>query len=188
MRSYPRAVFGILCLVTLGIVVILVANLRRGTTGRRWLAVRSNQRAAAAAGVDVTRASSLAFAISSLIAGLGGTMLAYASGVLSVNSFVVLESLALLSITYLGGIASIAGALVAGILADGGVLEQLTGGSGSGDATTDAIRGLALIVVAIVYDEGIAGEAGAAWRRVTSVRSPAPRRSCHPAEAASPET
>lgn len=166
--SYPRAAFGILCLVTLGIVVILVANLRRGTTGRRWLAVRSNERAAAAAGVDVTRAKLSAFAISSLIAGLGGTMLAYASGVLSVNSFVVLESLALLSITYLGGIASIAGAFVAGILADGGVLEQLTGGSASGDATTDAIRGLALIIVAIVYDEGIAGAASAAWRRVTA--------------------
>ena len=165
--SYPRAAFGILCLVTLGIVVILVANLRRGPTGRRWLAVRSNERAAAAAGVDVTRAKLSAFAISSLIAGLGGTMLAYASGVLSVNSFVVLESLALLSITYLGGIASIAGALVAGILADGGMLEELTGGSASGDATTDAIRGLALIVVAIVYDEGIAGAAAAGWRRLT---------------------
>ncbi len=164
--SYPRAAFGILCLGTLGVVVIAAAHIRNGETGRRWLAVRSNERAAAAAGIDVTAAKLSAFAISSLIAGLGGTMLAYATGVLSVNSFVVLESLALLAITYLGGIAALSGAFVAGFLADGGLLAQMTGGGASGDATGDAIRGLALIVVAIVYDEGLAGAAGAAWRRV----------------------
>ena len=85
-------------------------------------AVRANERAAAAAGLDVRRTKLIAFALSSFLAGLGGTLLAYQYDTLSVNSFTVFASLALLATTYLGGIASIAGALVAGAVADGGVL------------------------------------------------------------------
>ena len=52
-----------------------VANLRRNGTGRRFLAVRANERAAAAAGVNVSRTKLLAFAIAAGIAGIGGVML-----------------------------------------------------------------------------------------------------------------
>ena len=42
-------------LVVLVLSVVAVINLRRSHTGLRWLAIRANPRAAAAAGVDVTR-------------------------------------------------------------------------------------------------------------------------------------
>ncbi|MFM8972277.1 MAG: ABC transporter permease, partial [Actinomycetota bacterium] len=49
-----RAAFGLLALGVLTVAVLAVANLRRSATGLRWLAVRSNERAAAAAGTDET--------------------------------------------------------------------------------------------------------------------------------------
>jgi branched-chain amino acid transport system permease protein len=163
--DFPRPAFGVLCVVVLAASGVVVANLRRGTTGLHWLAVRSNERAAAAVGIDVRRAKLTAFAFSSLLAGLGGTLLAYEYRTLSVNSFVVFQSLALLAITYLGGIASILGALVAGALTQGGLLTAVLGGETS--QTQFAINGVLLIVVATVYPEGITGALYAVARRVS---------------------
>jgi ABC-type branched-subunit amino acid transport system permease subunit len=163
--DFPRPAFGVLCVIVLAVSAAVVANVRRGTTGLHWLAVRSNERAAAAIGIDVRKAKLTAFAFSSLLAGLGGTLLAYEYRTLSVNSFVVFQSLALLAITYLGGIASIAGALVAGALSQGGLLTALLGGDTS--QTQFAINGLLLIVVAAVYPEGITGALYATARRLS---------------------
>ena len=54
-RDNFRPEFGVLVLVALVVCALGVANLRRSPTGLRWLAVRSNERAAAASGVDVAR-------------------------------------------------------------------------------------------------------------------------------------
>jgi branched-chain amino acid transport system permease protein len=163
--DFPRPAFGVLCVLVLAAGGVLVANLRRGTTGLHWLAVRANERAAAAAGIDVRAAKLTAFGLSSFLAGLGGTLLAYEFSTLSVNSFVVFQSLALLAVTYLGGIASIAGALVAGALTQGGLLTALMGGETS--QTQFAVNGLLLIVVAAVYPEGITGALTSLGRRVS---------------------
>ena len=58
----------------------VVVNLRRSATGRRFLAVRGNERAAAAAGVNVAGTKLLAFGLSAFIAGIGGALSATASG------------------------------------------------------------------------------------------------------------
>jgi ABC-type branched-subunit amino acid transport system permease subunit len=136
---------------------LAVANLRRSPTGMRWLAVRSNERAAAAAGIDVSRTKLGAFAISSGLAGLGGALLAYELPALSPQQFMVVGALAVLALCYLGGIATVSGALIAGALASGGVLTQLQGGAtGNTSSYQFAVSGIALIVVVIVYPDGIA--------------------------------
>jgi ABC-type branched-subunit amino acid transport system permease subunit len=163
--DFPRPAFGVACIVVLMVTALAVAYLRRGPVGLRWLAVRGNERAAAASGLDVRRVKLGAFALSSFLAGLGGTLLAYEYDTLSVNSFSVFQSLALLAITYLGGIASLGGAFIAGILAQGGVITAATGGKSS--QTQFAINGLMLIVVAAVYPEGISGALRATWTRLT---------------------
>lgn len=153
-----RPAFGIAVLVVLIFAFAMVANLRRSATGLRWLAVRANERAAAAAGVHVAAAKLAAFAVSSVIAGVGGVLLGYQSEALSADSFTVFAALALLALTYLGGVASLRGAAIAGILASGGVLTHLSGGtSGRSSDTQFAISGLSLIVMAIVYPDGISG-------------------------------
>ena len=56
---------------------IVVANLRRGRLGRRMIAVRSNERAAAASGVGVFQTKLVAFAISGALAGLAGVLISF---------------------------------------------------------------------------------------------------------------
>ncbi len=156
--AYPRAEFGLLSLVVLVIVALGVANLRRSSTGRRLLAVRANERAAAAAGVNVTATKLLAFAASAFIAGLGGALLGYQQGNLSYPSFDIFVSLSFLAFAYLGGITTIAGALVGGSLVAGGlvftVLSQWITGINQYQLL---IGGLGLILTAVLNPVGIAG-------------------------------
>jgi len=136
-----------------------VANLRRNRTGLRWLAVRANERAAAAAGIDVTRSKLGAFATSSFLAGLSGVLTAYATTTLSPTSFLVIGALVALSMTYLAGISSISGALLAGCLAQAGLITTVMNGRTDGAAGryAFAISGLALIVTAIAAPQGLTG-------------------------------
>jgi len=66
---------------------VAVANLRRGWTGRRWLAVRGNEAAAAACGVDVVRTKLLASAVAVGLAGVAGVLIAQNSQKVEVNFF-----------------------------------------------------------------------------------------------------
>ena len=132
----------------------------------RWLAVRTNERAAAAAGVDVARAKLGAFAFASLLASLGGVMLAYRYQSLSVETYTVFASLSLIALTYLGGIASVSGAIIASLLVPGGVLTVVLNQSGTGGTEYQlATSGVALVVLAVVYPSGISGALGRLRRR-----------------------
>lgn len=164
-----RAEFGLLCVAVLALCATAVANLRRGPTGLRWLAVRANERAATATGIDIARAKLTAFGVSSFIAGLAGVLTAFSVSTLSPTSFVVLGSLVTVALTYLCGIASIGGAVLAGLLAQGGLLVALggnggaTGGTGAG--TSLAWSGVALVAATILAPSGITGLLGDARAR-----------------------
>jgi branched-chain amino acid transport system permease protein len=153
-----RPVFGIFLVVVAAMLAIAVTNLRRSTTGRRLLAIRSNERAAAAVGISVARVKMLAFALSSFLAGCAGCLVAYRFGAVSSMSFGMFASLTAVAVAYLGGITSVSGAVTAGIVATSGVaffgMSQVLGPSGPWGAF---IGGVLLIIVAIRYPEGIAG-------------------------------
>lgn len=168
-----RPEFGLLVLGVLALCCVAVANLRRNQTGLRWLAVRSNERAAAAAGIDVGRTKLGAFATSSFIAGLAGVLMAESTTTLSPASFMVVGALVALALTYLGGIASISGALVAGLLAQAGLLTTLSSALSDGDVGryVFATSGIALILTAILAPDGVTGLV----RRGLSRRRPIPQ-------------
>jgi len=172
--AYPAVAFGLFTLVVLAASAVMVANLRRSATGLAWLAVRTNERAAAAAGVDVRGAKLSAFAVSAVLAGVGGVMLAFQRESVSPASFGVFLSLAVLAITYLCGIASVSGALLAGVLAPTGVLAVMAGQ----DLTKTspyafAINGALLMVVAVLAPGGITGLVRTAFSRRTPPAHPA---------------
>ena len=146
--------FGLVALAVLVVVALGVAALRRGRLGRRFLAVRANERAAAACGVGLTATKLTAFALSALVAGLGGTLLGYGQGRLSFGSFGVFVSLSYLAAAYLGGIASVSGALVGGLLVPSGLVFTVVDGK-----YQLLVTGLALILVAIARPQGILGRA-----------------------------
>ncbi|GIS34686.1 MAG: hypothetical protein Ct9H90mP5_11350 [Acidimicrobiaceae bacterium] len=64
-------------LIVKALCALFVVNIRRSGTGLRFLAIRANERAAAACGVNGAAVKLQAFAFSSFLAGLGGAMMAY---------------------------------------------------------------------------------------------------------------
>jgi branched-chain amino acid transport system permease protein len=153
-----RPVFGIFLVVVALIFALLVANLRRSGTGRRMLAVRSNERAASAVGIKVTTVKVQLFMMSAFIAGIAGSLIAYRFGAVSDTSFGVVASLTALAVAYLGGITSVSGAVTSGIVAASGVAFFATGRIMDSFGTWEAyIGGLMLIITAILNPEGISG-------------------------------
>ena len=155
--DYPRLAFGLLVLVVLVAAALAVARLRRSPLGGRLLAVRGNERAAEAAGIDVARTKLGAFVGAAFLAGLAGALTGYAQGQLSFESFGVFVSLSFLAVTYLGGVATISGALLGGLLVPGGlVFTALDRLAGLGNESL-LLSALAFVVVAVLAPEGLTG-------------------------------
>jgi branched-chain amino acid transport system permease protein len=158
--DYPRVAFGLLTLLAMAGAMVLVVNLRRGATGRRWLAVRANERAAEAAGVPVARVKLGATAVAAALAGLAGVLLAYQAQVVSAGSYGAIESLVAVAITYLAGIATPVAALLAGALAAGGLLTVVLDALSEGSSKYQfAVNGLLLMVIAVRFPAGLIGSA-----------------------------
>jgi branched-chain amino acid transport system permease protein len=154
----PSPIFGFVVLAVTILCCLLVANLRRTALGQRMLAVRSNERAAAAAGIDVRRVKLAAFAIGSFVAGLAGAMYGYNFGSASPGRFGVVNALALIAFAYFGGITMVSGALIAGIGATEGLLPHaFQSWFGLSGTYALLVGGVALIVTLIANPEGIAG-------------------------------
>jgi branched-chain amino acid transport system permease protein len=168
-----RLPFGLLILFVLVLAALAVANLMRSASGRAMLAVRSNERAAAGAGVDVAATKLLAFGFSAFLAGLAGTLIGYSRGQLSAESFTVFVGLAFVAFAYLGGITSIGGALVAGTLAPLGIGYVLLNEVVSLGQYYSLVAGAGLVLVAMLNPGGIAAQTRA---NIASVRELVARR------------
>ena len=155
--SYARIPFGLLALLVLVGVALYVVRLRRSRLGSAMLAVRANERSAAASGIDVVRTKLIAFAIGSFLAGLGGSLFAYSAGTVTFNSFVILLGLSVFATTYLAGITSVSGGVVAGFLcANGLVYKAATDWVSLGDYY-GMLAGIGLVYTVIRNPEGIVG-------------------------------
>lgn len=117
----PSPLFGWFVLIVLVIVGLLVSNLRRSAVGQDMLAVRANERAAAAAGINVRQTKLLGFAISAGVAGVGGVLLAYAYSSITPTSYDTGTSLALIAFAYISGISTVAGAIWGGMIFIGSI-------------------------------------------------------------------
>jgi len=151
--------YTIFALIFVAIGGLIVANLRRGILGRRFLAIRSNERAAAAAGVDVARTKMIGFGVSSLLAGMAGILVAYKVPVITSEYFNPFVGLGFLAFVYLGGITTVWGAIFGGLLAAGGIISEF--GSlhfeGITQAYINAVGAIGLVINAIVTNgEGVA--------------------------------
>ena len=154
----PSPVFGFFVVAVTVALGLFVANLRRSGLGQRMLAVRSNERAAAAAGVNVTSVKLAAFGISSCIAGIGGALYGYNFSSVTVTRFSALTALSLIAFAYVGGITTVAGAIFAGLISVEALfpyaLEKWFGISGNWALL---FGGLALIITLFQNPEGVAG-------------------------------
>jgi branched-subunit amino acid ABC-type transport system permease component len=155
--DYPNLVFGVFVLVIGVVVALAVANLRRSPSGVRMLAVRMNERAAASSGISVAQTKLVAFTLASLVAGLAGAVYAYQQVRISPTSFSVHVSLVFLATAYLGGITSVTGAWLAGVLIPGGVLLTLIDKLIELGDYESLVAGIAVMFFAVLNPNGLAG-------------------------------
>ena len=97
--------------------VILVArHLATSTHGRALFAIRDDEVAAEALGVDTTRYKVLAFVIGAFFAGVAGGLFAHYLSYLNPNSFTFLKSIEVIAMVVLGGMGSVSGSVLAAIV------------------------------------------------------------------------
>ncbi|PPJ16288.1 ABC transporter [Nocardia nova] len=191
-QAYPRIAFGVVCLVVLVLVAVGVAKLRTSRLGASMLAVRANERSAAASGIDVARTKIKAFAISAFIAGLGGALMGYQQTVATAESFSVLAGIGLFAIVYIAGVTCVSGGILGGIIGAGGILFIVMDRVLHLGDYYSIISGILLVLTVIQYPEGLAGHlhqhSARIRNRINRIRPPRTERQAEPAvpEAATP--
>ncbi|GAB2640279.1 branched-chain amino acid ABC transporter permease [Kribbella swartbergensis] len=101
-----------LLLILIAFVILVFARLNDSRIGRGWVAIREDEKAAEAMGVNVFGLKLLAFAIGAFLAGLAGTIKAHQDVAVSPDQYIFLESAFLLAAIVLGGMGTIAGVLL----------------------------------------------------------------------------
>lgn len=172
--AYPRLAFCFMALVVLIAVAVGVAKLRTSRLGAAMLAVRANERSAAAAGINVVVVKLGAFAIAAFIAGIGGSLLAYQQTNVSSAQFDAILGLGLFATTYLAGVTSVSGGILAGMLAYTGIVYRIMDTDLHLGGWYDAISGLGLVLTVIFNPEGIVGPIHLALAARRERRGPAP--------------
>jgi branched-chain amino acid transport system permease protein len=103
-------------LVLAALAALVVHRLRDSRTGRAWMALREDETAAEAMGVDRTRTKLAALALGAFFAGVAGVLFAARTTFVNPASFTFLESAMVLAIVVLGGPGSIGGVVAAALL------------------------------------------------------------------------
>ena len=155
---YP-ARYGIFVLVMAMVVVWLVSNVRRGRSGRRLIAVRTNERAAAALGIDVIVAKLFAFSLSAAIAALGGIVLAFRLSSISYQSFTNFTSITYVGLALVGGVGHLLGAFVGATMATAGLNQAILESNWDGvKEWMQLIGGISILLMLLTYQDGVAAE------------------------------
>ncbi len=129
---------------------LVTTRLRRLPIGRAWEALREDELACRALGIDVTRTKLAAFATGAAFAGLAGAFFATRQAFISPESFTFVESSLVLSIVVLGGMGSQTGVMWAAIVMIGAG-EALRGFA----EYRMLLFGLALVAVIVLRPRGL---------------------------------
>ena len=153
-------------LALLFLTVVVCVRLERSRIGRAWVAIREDELAAQAMGINTRNIKLLAFALGASFGGVAGGLFASLQGFVSPESFGLLESIMVLCMVVLGGMGHVYGVLLGALLLT--TLPEILRSTASpiqralfGDVYVDpeALRmllfGLALILVMLVRPTGL---------------------------------
>jgi branched-chain amino acid transport system permease protein len=104
--------FLFLCIAT----IFITSRLQHSRLGRAWVAIREDEIAAKAMGINTRNVKLLAFSLGASFGGVAGAMFAALQGFVSPESFSLTESIAVLAMVVLGGIGHIPGVVLGGVL------------------------------------------------------------------------
>jgi branched-chain amino acid transport system permease protein len=110
------AAFAVWCAVVFSVLAVAVGALRRSWFGRQLTAIRDSELAAATLGLRVRAVKVAIFGFSAFIAGCSGALFGGASGAVQGTQFEPVTSLVIVLFAFVGGITTVGGALLAGVL------------------------------------------------------------------------
>jgi branched-chain amino acid transport system permease protein len=97
-------------------IVFVTIRLQHSRLGRAWVAIREDEIAAKAMGINTRNVKLLAFSMGASFAGVAGAMFASFQGFVSPESFSLTESIAVLAMVVLGGIGHVPGVIMGGLI------------------------------------------------------------------------
>jgi branched-chain amino acid transport system permease protein len=103
-------------IVLVALMVVLLRNVEHSRLGRAWVAIREDEVAAAATGINTVSTKLLAFAIGASVSGFAGAFFGAMLGTVTPENFEFAVSVTALTTVVLGGIGNITGAIVGAVL------------------------------------------------------------------------
>jgi len=155
--AHPQR-WALVCLIALVLVGLLVANLRRSRTGRRLIAVRTNERAAASLGVSVFGVKLYAFGVASALAAIAGILVGFTANTVTYARYNPFQSINAVGQAVIGGIGYVLGVVFAAPSAIGGIGTRVIQdwvhlNEGGWD---QLLGGVILVLILILHQHGIA--------------------------------
>jgi branched-chain amino acid transport system permease protein len=159
-----RVIFLYYLILALALLTAYVTvRLRRLPVGRAWEALREDEIACRALGINTTNTKLTAFAMGGMFAGFAGSFFAARQGFISPESFTFLESATILSIVVLGGMGSQIGVAIAAIAMIGGTeimreldfLKQVFGADFDPTQYRMLLFGFAMVLIMIWKPRGL---------------------------------
>jgi ABC-type branched-subunit amino acid transport system ATPase component/branched-subunit amino acid ABC-type transport system permease component len=151
--------YAFVSLTILFLIGIAVANLRRGATGRRLIALRSNERAAASLGLNTSLLKAYAFVLAAGIAGIGGVLFAFSQPTVvfdgTTDNFSAFASIVIVAMVVAGGVGYVGGAVIGSLMLAGGVISQLLSGWDAVNDYLPLIGGIGLVLVLLQGPDGL---------------------------------
>lgn len=142
-----------ICFVIMMIVVIIIRNIMHSSEGRALLAIRENDIAAEAMGVDVTRYKIMAFGLSAFFAGIAGGLFGHIYQFLQPGNFNIYKTVDIFLMVVLGGMGSLSGSVIGAIILT--IVPELLRGFA---AYRMLVYSLVLIILMISRPNGILGK------------------------------
>jgi branched-chain amino acid transport system permease protein len=105
-----------LLLLLLAFIILVFTRLNNSRIGRGWVAIREDEKAAEAMGVNVFGLKILAFVVGAFLAGMAGTIKAHQDVSVTPDQYVFLESAFLLAAIVLGGMGTVVGVLIGSVI------------------------------------------------------------------------
>jgi len=144
--------------------VVICQRLEQSRIGRAWMAIREDEIAAKAMGINTRNMKLLAFGMGATFGGVSGSMFAAFQGFISPESFSLMESVMIVAMVVLGGMGHLPGVVLGALLlaalpevlrAVSGPLQQLTGGRLDASILRQLLIALAMISIMLLRPRGL---------------------------------
>ena len=144
--------------------VVICDRLERSRIGRAWMAIREDEIAAKAMGINTRNMKLLAFGMGATFGGVSGVMFATFQGFVSPESFSLQESVMVVAMVVLGGIGHIPGVILGALLLAAlpevlryvaGPLQAMSGGRLDAAILRQLLIALAMIIVMLLRPRGL---------------------------------